>query len=86
MTDRMTKDELRELIRETVKESVEETFLRLGVATNDPIEVQKDFQHLRDWRLTSQSIKMKVLASAFGLLVTGGLAALWVGLKDQFLK
>lgn len=76
----LTPDEARALIREAVRE----TFLMLGVKVDDPIEVQKDFQHLREWRQTTDSIKSKTITTALGLVVAGALGAFWVGFKDLF--
>lgn len=74
----LTPEEARALILEAVRE----TFLMLGVKVDDPIEVQKDFQHLREWRNTTESIKSKGLLTVMGILVSGMLAALWVGIKE----
>lgn len=74
----LTPEEAHALIREAVRE----TFLMLGVKVDDPIEVQKDFQHLREWRNTTESIKSKGLLTVMGILVSGMLAALWVGIKE----
>lgn len=74
----LTPDEARALIREAVRE----TFLMLGVKVDDPIEVQKDFQYLREWRTTTDSIKSKGLMTLMGILVSGLVAAAWVGFKD----
>lgn len=74
----MTPDELREMIRETVRE----TFLTLGVKVDDPIEVQKDFQHLREWRQTTDSIKSKGLLTMVGVMLSGIAAAVWLGVKQ----
>lgn len=74
----LTPEEARALIREAVRE----TFLMLGVKVDDPIEVQKDFQHLREWRNTTESIKSKGLLTVMGILVSGMLAAIWVGIKE----
>lgn len=74
----LTPDETRALIREVVRE----TFLMLGVKADDPIEVQKDFQHLREWRAATESLKSKGIMTLIGLLVGGLVAAAWVGIKD----
>lgn len=76
----LTREELKALMKETV----EETFIKLGLKIDDPIEVQKDFQHLREWRVTVTSLKMKALVAAVGVVVTGSLAAIWVGFTSQF--
>lgn len=75
----LTPEEARALIREAVRE----TFLMLGVKVDDPIEVQKDFQHLREWRQTTESIKSKSILTVLGVMVTGACAALVVGFKDM---
>lgn len=77
----LTQEEARVLVRETVRE----TFLMLGLKVDDPIEVQKDFQHLRDWRETTDAIKTKGAVAATGIVVTGAVGALWLGVKE-FLK
>jgi len=73
----LTPEEARALIREAVRE----TFLMLGVKVDDPIEVQKDFQHLREWRTTTDSIKSKGLLTLVGIAVSGIAAAAWLGFK-----
>ena len=74
----LTSEEARALIREAVRE----TFLMLGVKVDDPIEVQKDFQHLREWRSTTESVKAKGMLAIVGVVVSGLAAALWMGLKE----
>lgn len=78
----LTRAEAQVLIRDTVKE----TLLMLGVSVDDPIQVQKDFQHLRDWRETTEAVKKKALLTVMGVLVTGiaGLVVVWV--KSIFAK
>lgn len=78
----LTPEEARALIREAVRE----TFLMLGVKVDDPIEVQKDFQHLREWRSTTESIKSKGMLTLVGIAVSGLAAAVWLGLKELFSK
>lgn len=83
----LTKEEMRAMIREvveeTTKKAVEETFLRMGLQTDDPIEAQRDFQHLRSWRKSTESLGAKALAVAVGILITGALGALWAGLMTK---
>lgn len=76
----LTADEARVLIRETVRE----TLLTLGLSTDDPIQVQKDFQHLREWRQTTEAVKSKALLAVVGVIVSGLVAAMWMGVKKYF--
>lgn len=81
MTDRqvvMTEEQLRAL----VSSSVRETLLLLGVDASNPIEMQRDFQHLREWRLTVTRVKSKGVLTMLTILVSGTAAAFWVGFKE----
>lgn len=59
-------------------------FLRLGVDTSDPIEMQKDFAHLRAWRESVELVKKRGMIAATTVIVTGGLAMLWAGISHKF--
>ena len=64
----MTEDQVRDLTK-------------FGVDTEDPIEVQRDFQFVRDMRNTTESIKGKTVIAMTGTIVVGLLAVLWIGIK-----
>ncbi|CAB4169269.1 hypothetical protein UFOVP1516_53 [uncultured Caudovirales phage] len=72
-------NEQRELIQQTVKE----TLLSLGLEVDDPIKVQRDFQHLREWRETTEALKSKGLMTLFGIIVAGVLGFMWIGFKGS---
>jgi hypothetical protein len=72
-------NEQRELIRQTVKE----TLLSLGIEVDDPIKVQRDFQHLREWRETTEALKSKGLMTLFGVVLAGILGFIWLGFKGS---
>ncbi|UQM93918.1 hypothetical protein vBSmQDWS359_01 [Stenotrophomonas phage vB_Sm_QDWS359] len=55
----------------------------LGLKVDDPIEVQKDFQHLREWRSTTDSIKRKGMLTIIGIVVSGLAAAAWMGVREM---
>lgn len=78
----LTPEEARALIREAVRE----TFLMLGLKVDDPIEVQKDFQHLREWRSTTETLKRKTLLTMLGIVVSGMIGAMVMGAKEIFSK
>lgn len=61
----MTEDELKKVIEDTV----EKTLTNLGCKTDDPIEMQKDFAHLREWRNSTDAIKKKGTLSAVGFVI-----------------
>ena len=76
----MSENEVEELIAKTVNA----TLTQLGIDHSDPMEMQRDFQHLRSWRKSTEQIKNRGVLAALGIVVTGIMAALWVGFK-QFL-
>lgn len=75
--DPETRDELERI----VAESVRQTLIQLGISTLDPLEMQKDMQHLREWRKSMESIKSKAMLTTLAVFLSGVLAALWLGFK-----
>lgn len=73
-------------VRRIVRETVMETLLSLGVDHENPLEMQQDFQHLRDWRVATQSVKRKGVGVMVTVLVTGMIGALIVGLHEEWVK
>lgn len=78
----ITRDEVDVIVRKTVKE----TLTSMGIDAADPIEMQRDFQMLRDWRKASTSVRTKILATAVGILTAGIIGALIVGVKSVITK
>lgn len=68
-------------VRGIITETLRQTFVSFGVDGEDPFELQKDFQHLRAWRESVESVKHKGLVAAVGVVVTGSLGLLWLGFK-----
>jgi len=69
-------------VEEIVQRTVEQTLIRLGVQVDDPLEVQKDLQHLREWRESMEQVRRKSFLTAVTVITTGLLGALWVGIKS----
>lgn len=76
--DPETRDELERI----VAESVRQTLIQLGISTLDPLEMQKDMQHLREWRKSMESIKSKAMLTTLAVFLSGILAAMWLGFKS----
>lgn len=68
-------------VRKIIKESVAETLVSFGVNPKEPVELQKDFSFLREWRITTDTVKKRGLFTIIGMLVAGGLTLLWMGLQ-----
>lgn len=64
-----------------VAESVRQTLIQLGISTLDPLEMQKDMQHLREWRKSMENVKSKAVITTLTVLLSGLLAAIWLGFK-----
>jgi hypothetical protein len=76
----LSREELHALVRSTV----EETLTSIGLDHKNPIELQKDFKSLREWREAMQEVRNKTLLTVIGILVMGLAAAIWIGLKSMF--
>lgn len=68
-------------IRKIVAEAVTETLTRMGIDAEEPIEVQRDFQHLRAWRQSIETVKRQSLMTAIGVITVGILGAIWLAIK-----
>jgi len=78
----LTRDEIDQVVRKTVKE----TLTSMGIDAADPIEMQRDFQTLRDWRRSVTAVRSKGMMTLIAILTTGLLAALWIGVKSVLSK
>ena len=79
MTTEMTETEIRRIVAETVAE----TLIRMGVDAGDPVEMQKDMQHLRAWRESISTVKRQSLLTAIGIITTGVVGLIWMAIKGQ---
>lgn len=73
----MDESEVRKIVAETVKE----TLTSLGIDASDPVEVQKDFQHLREWRESMATVRKQSLMTAVGIVTAGLIGLIWLAIK-----
>ena len=78
----MTHEELQKLIAEAVRQ----TLVQMGADPSNPIEMQRDFQHLRQWRRAGEDLRSKGMLTLLSIFVTGSVALFLVGLRDYFGK
>lgn len=64
-----------------VTEGVKNAFTQMGIQADSPIEMQRDFQHLREWRTTMESVRKKSILTLFGALMMGIITLLAIGVK-----
>jgi hypothetical protein len=70
-------------IRKVVAETVAETLLKLGIDASDPIELQRDMQHLRQWRESIATVKKQGIITAVGIIIAGVLGLIWISVKGN---
>ena len=69
--------------KEVAREAVAETFRAVGADIDHPIELQKDFAHLRGHRIAREQVGQYVRRVLITVSITSGLAGVWLLLKDQ---
>jgi hypothetical protein len=74
----LTEAELRKIIKETVHD----TMITMGMQDADPIEMQKDFQLLREWRKSTDEIKRKGILGLLTLICAGVISLIVIGIKS----
>ena len=81
----MNEHEIRAIVddvaKKAAKEAVKEIFLTLGIRTDDALEVQRDMQHLREWRQSVATVKRQSLITAIGVITAGVIGLIWLAIK-----
>lgn len=70
-------------LKMVVKDTVTETLTMLGMEADDPLEMQRDFQHLRGSRMAVAAVRKKSIVTLVGIVLAGACATLWMGLKGS---
>ena len=78
----LSKDDLEELVEEIVTK----TLVQSGLDASDSLANQADFRFTRQMRLTHESIKSKAIVTTVGLVITGGLALIVMGVVSYLHK
>lgn len=71
-------------LRLVIKESVHDALISLGIQDAEPIEMQKDFQLLRELRISTQAAKRKGLVTIVSAIYTGIVVLVVIGIKTYF--
>lgn len=69
-----------------VAEAVKQTLMQLGVDTSDPFAMQRDFQHLRQWRESGEDLKRKGTVALLGIFFSGLVSLILMGIIWWFQK
>ena len=73
-------------LNSVVAEAVKQTLIQLGVDASDPLAMQRDFQHLRQWRESGEDLKRKGTVALLVIFLSGLVTLLLLGLKEWFQK
>jgi hypothetical protein len=82
----MTEVEVERIASQAAKEAVNDLLLKMGVDVSQNgalIEMQADFQHVRKWRKSVETVQRQGLLTAVGVLVTGGIGALYMAFRGH---
>ena len=63
--------------------TVDETLTKLGIEPTDHREMQEDMIFLRRLRNTSETVKSRSIVVLVGTIITGMIAAVWIGLRSM---
>lgn len=73
--------QVRDIVDATVTHGVNEKLLVLGIDITRPTEVQADMIWIRSSRERCERIGWQIIVICVGILLTGALAAFWIGFK-----
>lgn len=74
----------REDIHDLITESVRQTLVQIGIDNSNPLEMQQDFQHLRQWRRAGEDLRSKGMLALLTVFLTGLASLVLLGLKQYF--
>lgn len=69
-------------VAELVATTVRQTLIQLGIDTANPLEMQADFRHLREWREANRELKHKGMMALIGIVLSGAAALILLGVKQ----
>lgn len=75
----LTEGELENL----VEKSVNRALRKLGLDTDEPEKLQRNFSRLNEWVETTDTIKRQTLIGTVTLFIAGVGAVLWMGFKQM---
>lgn len=76
----LTNEQVEQLASEAAEQTLQRFFLSVGIDTSTPegiLLAQRDFQHLRAWRQSVETVKRQGMVTAIGVITVGLLAMLW---------
>ena len=78
----LSRDEVQHIADEAANKAVSQVLLDLGIDHATPLEMQRDFQHLRKMRLTTEAVKRQTLISLVGFALLGMATIIVLGFRE----
>lgn len=82
MDDGQIRTLIDEVAHKAASAAVKQTLVTMGIDADNPFEVQKDMQHLREWRESISSVKRHGLMVAIGVITVGVHGLIWTAIKN----
>lgn len=73
-------------IDDVVLRTIATILTSFGIEEEDRAELRADFIHLRKWRKSVEQAQSLTFKTIVGVIVTGSLGALWLGIKAMLGK
>jgi len=80
----ISEDYVNKVADEVAKRIVNQLMTTLGVDASNPLEMQKDFQHLRAWRTSMESVRSKSILTIVSTAVLGIATLVWMALTRTY--
>lgn len=77
----MEAHELQKLVQDAAEKGTETALLKLGLDSNNPLEMQKDLAFLRSQRQASENIGKNIRRFVLSMALTGLLTMAWLGFQ-----
>lgn len=71
-----------EVAHKAASAAVKQTLVTMGIDADNPFEVQKDMQMLREWRESISAVKRHGLLVAIAVIIVGALGLVWAAIKN----
>jgi len=85
MTSHLTTEDVDRIATVAAEKAIRAMFVAMGVNIEDHealLKMQKDFAHIRKWRESVDTLTVKGLMVAVGVVTTGVMGAVWMAITQ----
>jgi hypothetical protein len=84
--EEMTDEQIEALVAKTAEATAErvikQTLLSFGIDASDPLEMQADMRHLRNWRESVNAVKRQGMMTSVIVVISGVLGLIWMAINN----